>query len=146
MAEVRFHQARFLAATREPSIEVSMRVYVASLDAMLHDVRGRCDDFPDACVDGPAGYPRSAAFAGRLRDLGSAGIVYDSARRAHGQCAALFRPRAVRLPVHRARGGATGVGRRTAGDRRRLRDPHPAGRVATKPLRDVALEIGYDMV
>ena len=99
IAEVRFHQARFLAATRERSIEVSMRVYVASLDATLHDVRDRCADFPDACVDGPAGYPRSAAFAGRLRDAGGAGIVYDSARQANGQCVVLFRPRAVRLPV-----------------------------------------------
>ena len=99
IAEARFHRARFLAATRERSIEVSMRVYVAGVDAMLHDVRGRCVDFPAACVDGLAGYPQSAAFAGRLRDAGSAGIAYDSVRHASGQCVALFRPGAIRLPV-----------------------------------------------
>ena len=99
IAEVRFHRARFLAATREPSIEVSMRAYVAGIDATLHDVRGAREAFPDAYVAAPDGYARSAAFAGRLRDAGATGIAYDSVRRVGGQCVALFRPRAVRLRV-----------------------------------------------
>ena len=76
-----------------------MRVWVAGIDATVRHVRGRREAFPDAYVEDPAGYARSAAFAGRLRDAGATGIAYDSIRRVGGQCVALFRPRAVRLPV-----------------------------------------------
>lgn len=97
--EVRFHQARRLAAGHLASTDVVCNVYLASVDARVHDVRGMRRRFPEAYVAGPVDYPRSQALARRLRTAGSSGIVYDSLLDEGGQCVALFSPRAVKLPV-----------------------------------------------
>ncbi|HXS53637.1 MAG TPA: RES domain-containing protein [Usitatibacter sp.] len=95
IAERAYHAARFLARTRERPGEFDMRTYVAKIDAELVDLRGhgrrRRND-----LMAPADYRASQAFARARRDEGAGGIVYDSVRRAEGQCAALFRPRLVR--------------------------------------------------
>jgi hypothetical protein len=93
IAETRYHRARFMAATRQPRMELDMRVYVVDLDAALHDIRGMRDVLPE--VYAPADYAASQALARRLRAAGSAGIAYESVRQAGGACAAVFRPRCL---------------------------------------------------
>lgn len=93
LAEVGHHRARFLAATAEPSIEIDLRLIEADLCAELHDLRLWTASHPalyDPNVYGPA-----QALGARLRALGSWGVVYASVRHAGGECAAVFRPRAL---------------------------------------------------
>lgn len=87
------HRECFLREMAAPPTEVDMRVLHATLRAELHDVRGQRDRYPG--IYAPDDYTHSQALARRLRDAGSRGIVYDSVRRAGGECAAAFRPRAL---------------------------------------------------
>ncbi len=93
VAETTYHRARFLAATREPPMELDMRVLVATLDAPLHDLRGRSAEHP--ALYHPGDYGASQAFGRAARAAGSWGVVYDSVRHPGGECAAVLRPRAV---------------------------------------------------
>jgi RES domain-containing protein len=95
VAEVSFHRARFLAATGQPAIEVDYRVYVAEITLALHDLRGPRFEGVHAADS----YGASAALAREYRAAGSAGLLYRSVRREGGECVAVFRPTAIRLPV-----------------------------------------------
>jgi hypothetical protein len=88
--ETVYHRERFLAATREPACDVPMRCYRTRIDSKLHDIRGgwRAEHDPDS-------YASSQALARMLRETGSNGLVYDSARHADGQCVAAFLPDVV---------------------------------------------------
>jgi len=100
IAEVGHHRAAFLARTDEPAIDVDLRLIAAPVDADLHDLREL----------GPAGaglfdpqfYAKPQALGRRLREAGSAGVLYPSVRHAGGFCVGIFRPRAL----GRARVGA----------------------------------------
>jgi hypothetical protein len=94
VAETAYHTGRFLAATREPPCELDMRVLVAGVDAVLHDLRGAARRF--ARVYDPDDYSAGQTLGGALRAAGSNGIVYRSVRLASSACAAAFRPRVVR--------------------------------------------------
>lgn len=85
--ETVFHRERFLAATREPPIDLTMRSYVSGVHGMLHDIRGGWKAEHD-----PVSYAVSRKLGARLRKQGSNGIAYDSVRKAGGQCAGLFYP------------------------------------------------------
>lgn len=100
IAETRYHHGRFLAATGEASMHLSMRLYHVHIDARLHDLRQ--DGVVDAQVHDPDSYQVSRQVATGLREYGSKGLVYRSARIAGGQCAGLFKPRAARNCVHAA--------------------------------------------
>jgi hypothetical protein len=93
VAETRFHRSRFLAATREPPIEIDMRSYASDIDADLHDIAGLQATLPDIYAPDPDKYGPAQAFARTLRDAGSNGIVYSSVRNPGGECIAVFRPR-----------------------------------------------------
>ncbi len=88
IAETVYHRERFLRASNEPPIDLQMRSYQGNVRADLHDVRG--GDWPR--LHDPHSYAISQAFATRLRDKGSEGIVFDSVRKPGGQCVALFYP------------------------------------------------------
>lgn len=91
VAETRYHRERFMRATRQPRLELDMRVYRVDLDGKLHDIRGRRRAMPTVYhLDDYTGGQR---LARALRAKGSNGIAYDSMRRDGGQCAAIFRPR-----------------------------------------------------
>jgi hypothetical protein len=100
IAEVSHHRAVFLARTEEAAIDVDLRLIAAPVDADLHDLREL----------GPAGaglfdpqfYAKPQALGRRLREAGSAGVLYPSVRHAGGFCIRIFRPRAL----GRARVGA----------------------------------------
>ena len=87
LAEVRYHQERFLRRTREGPLRLELRLYLADLDASLVDVRKlqachRADDYRPSQKLGPA-----------LRAAGRDGVLYRSVRCDSGVCAAVFRPR-----------------------------------------------------
>jgi len=86
--ETVYHRERFLAATAEAACDIEMRCYRTSVDSRLHDIRGGWKAEHDA-------YTASVRLARELRDAGSNGIVYDSARHRGGECLAAFQPDAV---------------------------------------------------
>ena len=64
-----------------------------SLMDKLHDMRGQGVAMP--AVYDPVHYGASQEFGRTLRSQGSAGIAFDSVRRPSGQCAAIFKPKAL---------------------------------------------------
>jgi len=96
IAETRFHMAEFLAATREASVEVTMRSYINTITHPLHDVR---KGHPELHDPDPATYPRGQAFASHLRAERAWGILYNSVRQPGGECAAVLRPPALSIPI-----------------------------------------------
>ena len=90
VAETRYHRERFMGATSEPPMELDMRVYLTDLDGGLHDLRGLQVGYPG--VYRPDNYVEGQALGRALRAKGAWGIVYDSVRRADGECGAVFRP------------------------------------------------------
>lgn len=99
IAETAHHRARFMRATAQKPQHLDMRVYCVDLCADLHDVRKWRRRRPD--LYHPDDYGTSQALVRRLRAAGSQGIVYGSVRwpgfgkSAGGECAAVFRPRAL---------------------------------------------------
>jgi hypothetical protein len=93
IAECAHHRAIFLARTREAPGEVDMRSYLADIRADFIDLRGYGRKKPDLMH--PDSYAASQVFARARRAEGSGGIVYDSVRRAGGECVAVFRPKLV---------------------------------------------------
>ncbi|MFJ5299616.1 RES family NAD+ phosphorylase [Pseudomonas sp. NPDC088368] len=96
IAETRFHQERFLAATNEPDIELTLRTYVNQVVKPVHDVR---EDFPELHDPDPTRYGVPQAFASALRGEGAWGLLYKSVRLDGHECVAALRPPAVSLPV-----------------------------------------------
>ncbi len=90
IAETRYHRERFMRATRQPRMELDMRMIAATLDGSLHDLRGRRATLP--AIYDPDDYTAPSALGRELRAAGSMGITYDSVRHDGGECAAVFRP------------------------------------------------------
>jgi len=95
VAETRHHREKFLAATSQPSLELTMRTYINQIVCPLHDVRAGFDHLhdPDA-----TSYPTAQAFAKTVRETRSWGLLYNSVRAPGHECAAVFRPPALTLP------------------------------------------------
>jgi hypothetical protein len=91
--ETVYHRERFLRESREPLMRLDMRVIRSTLKAPLHDLRGMKEKSPE--IYDPGDYTHSQALARKLRAASSWGVVYDSVRHAAGECAAVFRPRAL---------------------------------------------------
>ena len=89
LAEVRYHQARFLRRTAEGPMQLQMRLYLADIDARLMDVRKM------AACHRPDDYMPSQKVGIALRAEGRDGVLYRSVRLAGGTCAAVFRPRLI---------------------------------------------------
>jgi hypothetical protein len=93
VAETVYHRERFLREMQAPPAEVDMRVLRATLQAVVHDLRGAGKAFPG--IYHPADYAASQQLARELRAAGSWGVAYDSVRRPGGECVAAFRPPAL---------------------------------------------------
>jgi len=89
LAEVRYHQERFLRHTREGPIRLEMRLYLADLHGRLVDLRGRVD------VHARESYAASRTAGRAIRAAERDGILYRSVREPDGLCAAVFRPRVL---------------------------------------------------
>jgi len=87
-------RARFLRATNEPSIDIDMRVYTASVSGLYDDVRRTPKTNP---IYDPNSYVASQAHGRAVMKANKFdGIVYRSVRNwADGECIAAFRPRCV---------------------------------------------------
>ena len=96
IAETCYHQARFLNATNEPDLELTMRTYVNRVVKPLHDIR---HDYPHLHNPDPTAYGPSQVFARELRATLSWGLLYNSVRLPGHECVAAFRPPAVSIPV-----------------------------------------------
>lgn len=96
IADTRFHQARFLAATNEHDIELTLRTYVNQVVKPLHDLRSGCPQLHDP---DPANYGPAQVFARTLREAQSWGLLYNSVRLPGHECAAAFRPPALSIPL-----------------------------------------------
>ncbi|MEO5843716.1 MAG: RES family NAD+ phosphorylase [Caldimonas sp.] len=101
IAEVSHHRGVFLRRTREPAIDVDMRLVTASVEAELHDLldvedAGAANSDRYASVLDPDDYGPSQGLGSRLRAAQSWGIRYPSVRHAGGECVGIFRPRALR--------------------------------------------------
>ncbi len=90
LAEVRYHQARFLRRTSEGPLRLELRLYLADLDARLVDVRKLAE------CHRPDDYAPSQKLGIALRAQAKDGVLYRSVRHAGGTCAAVFRPRLLR--------------------------------------------------
>ena len=95
IAETCFHQEQFWRATRETSIEITLRTYINRVVKPMIDIRGvaRLHD------PSPARYGLPQAFARPLRADGAWGLLYNSVRLTGHECVAAFRPPALSLPV-----------------------------------------------
>lgn len=91
LAESIYHRTRELDEVGVRDMRVEMRLYVADFRAAFHDVRPRAF----VGLHDPDRYQESQAFARRLFDAGSHGVVYRSVRHAGGECLACFRPTLV---------------------------------------------------
>ncbi|NBA93670.1 RES family NAD+ phosphorylase [Pseudomonas sp. R5(2019)] len=96
IAETSFHQARFLMATQEPDVELTLRTYVNKVVKPMHDIRS---GFAHLHAPDPACYGPAQAFAKSLRSDQSWGLLYNSVRAQGHECIAAFRPPAVSIPV-----------------------------------------------
>lgn len=99
IAETRYHQARFMAATTQPAMHLPMRLYHVAIAAPLHDLRG--STVPEAVYD-EQDYRIAQALGRHLQAAGSAGVVYRSVRYAGGQCVGLFKPTGASACLHAA--------------------------------------------
>ncbi len=84
------HYQKFLGYSHEKPMELQMRVYLADLDAHLHDIRGMQQSHPQWY--GKDDYGEAQRLGQQLRDDNAWGLVYDSVRHPGGECVAVFRP------------------------------------------------------
>ncbi len=97
IAETCFHRERFLRGADSPSIVLHMRVLRNRVVQPLHDLRD--NRFESLLQPELSTYPVAQAFARHMCDAGSWGLLYPSVRNSGGECAAVFRPRALSLPT-----------------------------------------------
>jgi len=89
-AEIAYHRQIWLRETAWDEEDTADYLdYLADFRAEFHDLRATTEHTD--CLS-PTSYAASQALAAQLLQLGSAGIVYPSVRRAGGTCIACFRP------------------------------------------------------
>jgi hypothetical protein len=98
VAEVSHHREVFMRSTKQPATDLDMRAYTSRMAQPLHDIRGRQWN----ALHDPADYSASRKFAREVRAKGSWGLAYRSVRRPGAQCIAVFRPKAIHVPVVQA--------------------------------------------
>ncbi|MDQ3606025.1 MAG: RES family NAD+ phosphorylase [Gemmatimonadota bacterium] len=96
IAETRFHYARILRDAREEHTLFGARLLLADIVAAPVDIRSRASSLSEFYDPDPGRYGPAQRWAASQRAAGADGVLYDSVRRAGGQCVALFRPRLVR--------------------------------------------------
>jgi hypothetical protein len=97
VAETVFHFEAFARDSSDPPRMEDMRVLVGAVAEDFEDVSALPEGQRQEVLD-PRNYAAAQAYARRLRDSGSMGVVYPSVRRPNGTCVGAFRPRAVGIP------------------------------------------------
>ncbi len=93
-AEVIYHRTADLAEIGVFDTFVQVRAYLADFQANFHDIREPRTEF-EPLYDARS-YAASQAFARRVFEDGSNGIIYRSVRDQNGECIVCFRPRLVK--------------------------------------------------
>lgn len=94
--ETVFHRERFLAATSDPPMELTMRCYIGEVLRELLDIRGAgYEHLHEPDIDR---YGISQQFAAGAKARGADGLLYRSVRHPAGECIAAFRPKTVSRP------------------------------------------------
>ncbi len=107
VAETRYHQALFMAATAQAPRHLPMRLYHVAVQAKLHDLRPQVAkdatlQAHNAAVHNPHSWAAAQALGAQLHRAGSAGVAYRSVRHAGGHCVGLFKPQGASACVHAA--------------------------------------------
>lgn len=98
--ETKFHRERFLRSTHQKAGQTfDMLVLAADLQAELHDIRGKKEQFAHLYHSDPKQYASAQSFAKELKIQGSNGLLYDSVRHEGGECAAVFKPKVLKKCV-----------------------------------------------
>lgn len=94
--ETVFHRERFYSASKEPVCAISMREYIAKVKQPLVDITSKHDEIlnPD-----PNFYHQSQMFGKKIHDEKQWGLLYPSVREKEAWCVAIFRPKALTIPV-----------------------------------------------
>mgnify|MGYP000573421186 CR=1 FL=1 len=93
-AETIHHREQFLSATHEPDTDITMRDYINKVALELADVTA--ESYNSLYMED---YSCPQAFALALRKSGSNGLLYNSVRSKGGLCVAIFKPKAVTIPI-----------------------------------------------
>ncbi len=88
------HREKFLNATNEGPLELTMRVYEGKIVKPLHNIRKKSYQY----LHHPDHYSDSQQFGATLRAKNAWGIIYNSVRDSRGICIAAFRPPTVSIP------------------------------------------------
>jgi hypothetical protein len=94
--ETVYHREKFLKATDESPLDLSMDLYKGIVLKPLHDVREEAYHI----LHDPKNHIDSQTFGKHIRNKQSWGIIYHSVRHADGVCIACFRPPAISIPKH----------------------------------------------
>jgi RES domain-containing protein len=94
--ETVFHRQRFLQATNDPPMELTMRCYLNHVELPLDDIRS--DAFESLHQPQVSRYAVAQQYARERRALGSHGLLYRSVRHQDGECLGAFRPRTMGIP------------------------------------------------
>ena len=89
------HREKFLAATRQPCCEITMRTYEGKILKAFDDVRSEYYE----SLHHPEHYQASQVFAKHRRENKSWGLIYNSVRHEGGENIAALRPTAVSIPM-----------------------------------------------
>lgn len=96
--ETMHHNAKFLSATQEGDMELTMRSYATQVLKPLVETDG--ENNKDICD--PENYQPAQKFAKQVRDQNEDGIYYPSARHENHFNIAIFKPTAISLTVQGA--------------------------------------------
>ena len=93
IAESIYHTSLFLRSTNETSTDVDKRIYTATANAEVDDIRTRS---MRSKLYHQSNYKTSQIYGRRLYEVNLLdGIVYNSVRDAGGECVVFFRPRVL---------------------------------------------------
>lgn len=92
--ETIYHREKFLSATQEPDTDITMLDYINKVIAEVDDITD--ERYHALYVED---YAKAQDFAQELRSKGSNGLLYNSVRYKGGLCVAMFRPKALSIPI-----------------------------------------------
>ncbi len=95
--ETVFHREQFYSASNEKTCSISMREYIAKIVKPLLDITQ--NDYVDFLNPNPCFYSKSQMFGKKIRDEKHWGLLYPSVRNENELCMAVFRPRALTIPI-----------------------------------------------
>lgn len=95
--ETVFHRERFYSASKEKACSISMREYIAKVKKPLVDITG--NHYTNLLNPAVEFYNVSQEFGKQIHHEKHHGLYYPSIRNQDGFCMAIFRPKALSIPI-----------------------------------------------